>query len=110
MMRCAFYRNLLTAAILAGEDPGWPLASHTGNCIRCQAHVASLRTTRRRLAELGQEQIRTPQGYELNIMESLGTSPSLRSVRPRWARAASASVAATLLAVFWIRRRATARA
>lgn len=109
MIRCAFYRNLLTAAVLAGEDPGWPLRSHAGQCIKCQAHVASLRATRRRLAELGSERIASPVGFESHVMNSLedGVRPQLPN--GRWVRAAGASMAAALLAAVWMRRRAMAR-
>ena len=110
MIRCALYRNLLTAAILAGEDPGWPLRSHTGRCIKCQAHVASLRATRRRLAEMGNERIASPVGFESQVMNSLETSIQPLPPNGRWVRAAGASMAAALLAAVWMRRRATARA
>jgi anti-sigma factor RsiW len=110
MIRCALYRNLLTAAILAGEDPGWPLRSHTGQCIRCQAHVASLRATRRRLAELGNESIPSPVGFESQVMTRLENLIDPLPPRGRWVRAAGASMAAALLAAVWMRRRATARA
>jgi anti-sigma factor RsiW len=109
MIRCAFYRNLLTAAVLAGEDPGWPLLSHTGQCIKCQAHVASLRATRRRLAELGNEQIASPVGFESQVMNSLENAVQPQPPNGRWVRAAGASMAAALLAAVWMRRRATAR-
>jgi anti-sigma factor RsiW len=109
MIRCVVYRNLLTAVVLAGDEPGWPLASHTGQCIRCQAHVASLRATRRRLAELGNERITAPVGFESQVMDSL-ESPTEPSVQNgRWVRAAGASMAAALLAAVWMRRRALAR-
>jgi hypothetical protein len=112
---CAVYRNLLTAAILAGEDPGWPLGAHTGHCLRCQAHTASVRATRRRLSELGQEQISIPTGFgaqaiKAQVMDSLGAASGQISPKPRWKTAAGASMAAALVAAFWMRRRATARA
>lgn len=109
MIRCAFYRNLLTAAVLAGEDPAWPLRSHAGQCIKCQAHVASLRATRRRLAELGREQIEAPSGFETQVMSSLENPSEPDPPSARWVRAAGASMAAALLAAFWMRRRAIAR-
>ena len=112
MIRCAFYRNLLTAVVLAGEDPGWPLRSHAGRCIKCQAHVASLRATRRRLAELGNEQIAAPVDFEAQVMESLEGPASPRryfATGGRLVRAAGASMAAALLAAVWMRRRALAR-
>ena len=109
MIRCVVYRNLLTAVVLAGEDPGWPLRAHTGQCIKCQAHVASVRATRRRLAELGNEQIPTPVGFESHIMESLENRAELQPPNGRWVRAAGASMAAALLAAVWMRRRAVAR-
>jgi anti-sigma factor RsiW len=108
MIRCLAYRNLLTAVVLAGEDPGWPLRSHTGQCIKCQAHVASVRATRRRLAELGNEQVATPIGFESQIMESLGRRAEPQAPNGRWVRAAGA-MAAALLAAVWMRRRAVAR-
>ena len=110
MIRCVLYRNLLTAVVLAGEEPGWPLSSHMGQCIRCQAHVASLRVTRRRLAELGNERIAPPVGFEIQVMDRLGNSAHPQPLTGRWARAAGASMAAALLAAVWMRRRAVARA
>ncbi len=109
MIRCVVYRNLLTAVVLAGEEPGWPLGSHTGQCIKCQAHVASLRATRRRLAELGNEQIAAPAGFESQVMDSLESEAQPQVPNGRWVRAAGASMAAALLAAVWMRRRALAR-
>lgn len=109
MIRCVVYRNLLTAVVLAGEEPGWPLGSHTRQCIRCQAHVASLRATRRRLAELGNERISAPVGFESKVMERLENPTEPQPPSGRWVRAAGASMAAALLAAVWMRRRALAR-
>jgi anti-sigma factor RsiW len=109
MIRCVVYRNLLTAVVLAGDEPGWPLGSHTGQCIRCQAHVASLRATRRRLAELGNERITAPVGFESQVMDSLENPAEPPVQSGRWVRAAGASMAAALLAAVWMRRRAVAR-
>ena len=108
MIRCGAFRNLLTAVVLAGEEPGWPLRSHIGQCIRCQAHVASLRATRRRLAELGNEQIAAPTGFHNQVMDRL-EEPEPQVPNGRWVRAAGASMAAALLAAAWMRRRALAR-
>lgn len=110
MIRCALIQNLLTASILAGEDPGWPIRSHAGQCIKCQAHAASLRATRRRLYELGHEQITPPVGFETQVMDGLETAFRPVFANVRWARAAGASMAAALLAAVWMRRRASARA
>ena len=109
MIPCALYRNLLTAAVLSGDEPGWPLGYHTGQCLRCQAHMASLRATRRRLSELGKEQVAAPSGFEDQVMNNLGRPIQPQATRPRWARAAGASMAAALVAAVWMRRRATAR-
>ena len=109
MIRCVVYRNLLTAVVLAGEEPGWPLGSHVGQCIRCQAHVASLRATRRRLAELGNERIVAPAGFESQVMDSLEYSTAPEVPNGRWVRAAGASMSAALLAAVWMRRRALLR-
>ena len=110
MIRCALIQNLLTAAILAGEEPGWPIRSHVGHCIKCQAHAASLRATRRRLSELGHEQLTPPAGFEIQVMDGLESPIQPVSSNIRWARAAGASMAAALLAAVWMRRRALARA
>ena len=64
--------------------PGWPLRSHTGQCIKCQAHVASVRATRRRLAELGNEQVATPVGFESQIMERLESRAEPQAPNGRW--------------------------
>ena len=109
MIRCVVYRNLLTAVVLAGNDPGWPLRSHIGQCIRCQAHVASLRATRRRLAELGNERVAAPAGFESQVMDNLEKPAEPQVPNGRWVRAAGASMAAALLTAVWMRRRALAR-
>ncbi len=109
MMRCVLFRNLLTAVVLAGEEPGWPLRSHIGQCIRCQAHAASLRATRRRLAELGNVRIEAPAGLELQVMDNLEKPIDPQVPTSRWLRAAAASMAAALVAALWMRRRALAR-
>ncbi|HKY47459.1 MAG TPA: hypothetical protein VJQ79_05680 [Acidimicrobiia bacterium] len=108
-MRCVLFRNLLTAVVLAGDEPGWPLRSHIGHCIRCQAHVASLRSTRRRLAELGNARIEAPAGLELRVMDNLEKPIDPQVPDSRWLRAAGASMAAALVAGLWMRRRALAR-
>ena len=110
MITCVLIRNLLTAAVLAGEDPGWPLRSHTSQCLGCQAHAASVRATRRRLGELGDHQIATPTGFEARVMRSLEDESQRLAPTGRWVRAAGASMAAAVLAALWMRRRATARA
>ena len=109
MMRCVVFRNLLTAVVLAEEEPGWPLRSHVGQCIRCQAHVASLRATRRRLAELGNAAIEAPAGFESQVMQNLEKPIDPQIANGRWVRAAGASMAAALVAAVWMRRRAVAR-
>ncbi len=109
MMYCWLIRNLLTAAVLAGEDPGWPLRSHTRQCLGCQAHAASVRATRRRLGELGNEQVAVPSGFEARVMGSLEEEFQPLAPTGRWVRAAGASVAAALLAALWMRRRAIVR-
>ena len=109
MIRCVVFRNLLTATVLAGESPGRPLRSHIGQCIRCQAHVASLRATRRRLAELGNERIAVPAGLESRVMDKLEKRAEPQVPGGVWVRAAGASMAAVLLAAVWMRRRALAR-
>ena len=108
MMYCAVIRNLLTATVLAGDDPGWPLRSHTRQCLGCQAHVASVRATRRRLGEFGDEQLATPPGFEALVMAGLEGEFQLASTG-RWVKAAGASMAAALLAALWMRRRAIVR-
>ena len=115
MIRCTLMRNLITAAVLAGEDPGWPIASHAAHCIKCQAHVASLRATRRRLSELGSERVNPPPGFETLVMDRLDdvSRPPPSPGRWRsvvWGRAAGASMAAAVVAAVWMRRRAIARA
>ena len=109
MMRCVVFRNLLTAVVLAGEEPGWPIRSHIGQCLRCQAHGASLRATRRRLAELGNARIEAPPGFELQVMDTLERPIDPQGPNSRWVRAAGASMAAALVAAVWMRRRALAR-
>ena len=109
MMYCATIRNLLTAAVLAEKDPGWPLRSHTRQCLGCQAHVASVRATRRRLREFGDEQIASPPGFEARVMAGLEREFQPLASTGRWVKAAGASMAAALLAALWIRRRAIAR-
>jgi hypothetical protein len=109
MIYCWVIRNLLTAALLAGEDPGWPLRSHTRQCLGCQAHAASVRATRRRLGELGNEQVAVPSGFEARVMGSLEEKFQPLAPPGRWVRAAGASVAAALLAALWMRRRAIIR-
>lgn len=108
MIRCVVFRNLLTANVLAGDEPGWPLRRHVGQCIRCQAHVASLRATRRRLAEIGNEPIAAPAGLGRQVMDSLERMAEARASNSRWIRAAGA-MAAALVAAVWMRRRALAR-
>ena len=108
MIRCVVFRNLLTAIVLAGQEPAWPLHPHVGQCIRCQAHVASLRATRRRLAELGNERIAAPAGLGSQVMDSLERMAEAPTPNGRLIRAAGA-MAAALLAAVWMRRRALAR-
>jgi hypothetical protein len=71
--------------------------------------VASLRATRRRLAELGNERITAPIGFDSQVMDSLENPAEPPVQSGRWVRAAGASMAAALLAAVWMRRRAVAR-
>ena len=114
MIRCTLLRNLITASVLADEEPGWPVASHAGHCIKCQAHVASLRATRRRLSEFGSEGVTQPLGFETLVLDRLDgplrPDPSHAGWRSMvWLRAAGASMAAAVVAAVWMHRRATAR-
>jgi hypothetical protein len=110
VIRCELSKSLLTAAVLAGEEPGWPIGSHSAHCIKCQAHVASLRATRRRLSEMGKDRVETPPGFQVQVLDRLNEGAEFPDgSNGRWVRAAGASMAAALLAAVWARRRALAR-
>ena len=109
MIRCAIARNLLTRAVLRGDEPGRLTRSHGRHCIRCQAHVASLRATRRRLAEIRDEPVELPAGLRQQVLNNLEPRRRNPGAGDRWVRAAGASMAAGLLAALWVHRRSTAR-
>jgi anti-sigma factor RsiW len=111
--RCAVFRNLITASVLADEDLRGPVASHAGHCIKCQAHVASLRATRRRLSEIRSEAVAPPAGLESLVIDRLDGAVGTDRSRPRmrskiWTPAAGA-MATAIVAALWMHRRAVAR-
>jgi hypothetical protein len=67
-LRCALSSQLITASILAERESPALIRRHQSRCLRCQAHLASLRATRRALAGLRQEQEPTPVRLQERIL------------------------------------------
>jgi hypothetical protein len=106
---CVLTSNLLTASVLSGSQLGWPWNEHIGGCIRCQAHVASLKATRRRLGEMRNETVAPPPGLDRTIALSLDLAPPAAVRGGAGARVAASAVTAGVLTVVWMWRRARSR-
>jgi hypothetical protein len=106
---CAVASNFLTASVLTGARLAWPWRSHLSGCLRCQAHLASVRATRRRLGDMRFENVGLPSGFDQTVTLALDlpvVDSTIKSGSGRQAAAASAAVAAAALAAAWMWRRA----
>ena len=105
---CAVASNFLTASVLSEARLTWPWRSHLIGCLRCQAHLASVRATRRRLGDMRFEKVGLPSGFDQTVAGALDlpADSTIRAGSARRAAAASAAVAAVALAVAWMWRRA----
>jgi hypothetical protein len=105
---CDVASNFLTASVLSEARLTWPWRSHLRGCLRCQAHLASVRATRRRLGDMRFENVGLPSGFDQTVTGALG-GPVVDSTSwdgsGRRAAAASAAVAAVALAAAWMWRR-----
>ena len=109
-VRCLVCSQLVTAAVLAGRPSFSLVARHEVHCLRCQAHRASLRITRRTLGSFGAVKERPPAVIAQGVLGSIVAShpaalgPS-GSDRPWWPAAAGVAFAA-LAAWGWRRSQA----
>jgi MYXO-CTERM domain-containing protein len=105
--RCAVVAQLVTASILTGRSLPALATGHQTSCLRCQAHSASLRSTRRALAGLGKTRHVPPPEIEAAV---LGTAPvpSTDATAKPWLPTAVAT--AVVLAAAWAWRRREAQA
>ena len=99
--------QLVTASILA-ERPLPALATgHHTSCLRCQAHSASIRSTRRALAGLSRTRELPPVAIETAVLGTALVASTDSAAKP-WLPAAVAT--AVVLAAAWAWRRREARA
>jgi anti-sigma factor RsiW len=106
---CAVASNFLTASVLSEARLTWPWRSHLTGCLRCQAHLASVKATRRRLGDMRFENVGLPSGFDQTVTSALGVpvvDSTIRGGSGRRAAAASAALAAVALAAAWMWRRA----
>jgi hypothetical protein len=67
-LRCALSSQVITASVLTERKVPAMVRRHQSRCLRCQAHHASLRNTRRALAGLRQEQEPAPARLQERIL------------------------------------------
>lgn len=126
-MSCALTANFATAAVLSDTALNWPWIAHVNGCLRCQAHMASVRATRRRLGEMRKETASPPVGFDPSVALKLDPKSAVSKsivtkstvTRPvattsssgagRQMAAVSAAIAAAALAAAWIWRRTQAK-
>ena len=106
-LRCAIVGQLVTASILTDRPLPALATGHQTSCLRCQAHSASIRATRRTLAGLTKTREVPPIEIEAAV---LGTAlvTSVDAAAKPWLPAAVAT--AVVLAAAWAWRRREARA
>jgi MYXO-CTERM domain-containing protein len=106
-LRCVIVGQLVTASILA--DPPLPslATGHQTSCLRCQAHSASVRATRRTLAGLSKIREVPPIEIETAVLGTALVASTDAADKP-WVPAAVAT--AVVLAAAWAWRRREARA
>lgn len=109
---CALTTNFATAAVLSDTALIWPWNTHMSGCLRCQAHVASVKATRRRLGEMRTESVSAPVGFEPSaalMLDPTSIATESKLGAGRHLAAVSAGVAAAALAAAWIWRRTQAK-
>lgn len=108
---CAVATNALTASVLMENPVGWPWNSHLAGCLRCQAHLASVKATRRRLRDMRTEMVSPPAELLENVALAMDLHPSAEVAAGigRRRAAVSAALAAAALAAAWMWRRAQDR-
>jgi MYXO-CTERM domain-containing protein len=106
-IRCVMVGQLVTASILTERPLPGLATSHQTSCLRCQAHSASLRATRRTLAGLSKTREMPPIEIEMAVLGTTLVASTDAAAKP-WLPAAAAT--AVLLAAAWVWRRREARA
>jgi MYXO-CTERM domain-containing protein len=106
-LRCALVGQLVTAAILTDRSLPELATGHQTSCLRCQAHSASIRATRRTLAGLSKTREVPPIEIEAAVLGTALVASTDAAAKP-WLPAAVAT--AVVLAAAWAWRRREARA
>lgn len=106
-LRCAMVEQLVTASILADRPLPTLATGHHTSCLRCQAHSASIRSTRRALAGLLKTRGVPPLEIEAAVLGTALVASTDPAAKP-WLPAAVATV--VVLAAAWAWRRREARA
>ena len=108
---CVVATNALTASVLKENPVKWPWTAHLAGCLRCQAHLASVKATRRRLRDMRADMVSPPTELLENVTLAmdLHASASVTAGTGRRRAAASAAIAAAALAAAWMWRRAQDR-
>jgi hypothetical protein len=110
---CAAVRAQLPSTGGTAELPG-PLASHAGECLRCQAEVTRSRRLRRGLAELADARYRAPEEFATSVAVAIDRPATSGNHRIRQgttvaaAAGALAAAAGTLVVIGWMRARSAA--
>jgi hypothetical protein len=105
--RCFVVENLVTAALVAERSLPRLASGHQARCLRCQAHGASLRSTRRVLAGMAPTRELAPPELEGAILGTALVAGATTGGKT-WLPAAVGAV--VVLAAAWIWRHRDARA
>ncbi|HKX75011.1 MAG TPA: hypothetical protein VJR05_06435 [Acidimicrobiia bacterium] len=106
---CAVCSHFITAALLTGRELAGPVRHHQSGCLRCQAHAASLRSSRRLMAGLSEPLHPPPRGLRQQVMGTLEGDPKLPPDSHWWPAAATTGAAVVVLMAWrWRSLRSTA--
>lgn len=106
-LRCVVVGQVVTAALLSDRPLSYLVAGHQDRCLRCQAHGASIRSTRRALANMANTREVPPLELETAV---LGTALVAGTEVEGKAWFPAAVAAAVLVAAAWAWRHREARA
>jgi hypothetical protein len=106
-LRCLLVGNVVTGSMLTERPLPRFVSGHQARCLRCQAHGASVRTTRRVLAGMATKHEVPPPDLEAAV---LGTAlvAGAASGGKTWLPAAAGAVVVLVAAWAWRRREARA--